>query len=281
MANPAPAKVSAECPHCGFKQMEYAAAKSSICRQCGRSFSPFVPKPGLKLRTKEETPPPESPSIFGRFEDFWKRQRSSIVECFECKRKQEVCGGATSTICPGCSAHIDLRDYKITSGFSRSIRTRGDVHLTGRGDLGSSSVVCRSALVEGRLRGNLHCDDTATINYSGKIPGGISARHIVVDRKADIHCFRRVRAGSIEIKGKMSGEIIAQTMVTVHKKGSLEGDVTARAITVEKGGMFSGQLVIGDVSITQGELLQRQEPAVARIPESHFPDAAPRPLTAT
>jgi cytoskeletal protein CcmA (bactofilin family)/ribosomal protein S27E len=281
VSNPLPAKVSAECPHCGFKQMEYAAAKSSICRQCGRSFSPFAPKPGLKLRTKEEAPPQESSSILGRFEDFWKRQRSSVIECFECKRKQQVCGAATSTICPACSAHIDLRDYKITSGFSRSIRTRGNVHLTGRGDLGSSSVVCRSALIEGRLRGNLHCDDTATINYSGKIPGRISAQHIVVDRKADIHCFRRVRAGSIEIKGKMSGEIIAQTMVTVHKRGSLEGDVTARAITVEKGGMFSGQLVIGQVSITQGELLQDQGPAVGRIPESHFPDVAPRPLPAS
>jgi cytoskeletal protein CcmA (bactofilin family) len=155
------------------------------------------------------------------------------------------------------------------------------VHLTGKGDLGSSSVVCRSALVEGRLRGNLHCDDTATINFSGKIPGRISAQHIVVERKADIHCFRRVRAGSIVIKGKMSGEIVAQTMVTIPKKGSLEGDVTARAITVEKGGMFSGQLVIGDINITQGELLQGQKPVATRIPESNFTEAAPRPLPAT
>ncbi len=281
MANPSLVKVSAECPHCGFKQMEYAAAKSSICRQCGRSFSPFAPKPGLKLRTKEEAPAPESPSFLGRFEDFWKRQRSAIIECFECKRKQQVSGAATSTICPACSTHIDLRDYKITSGFSRSIRTRGDVHLTSKGDLASSSIVCRSALIEGRLRGNLHCDDIATINFSGKIPGRISARHVVVERKADIHCFRQVRAGSIEIKGRMSGEIMAQTIVTVHKKGSLEGDVTARAITVEKGGMFSGQLVIGQVSITQGELLQDQEPAVKSIPESHFPETARRPLPAT
>jgi len=261
--------------------MEYAAAKSSICRQCGRSFSPFGPKPGLKLRTKEEAPAPESPSLLGRFEDFWKRQRSAIIECFECKRKQQVSGAATSTICPACSAHIDLRDYKITSGFSRSIRTRGDVHLTSKGDLASSSIVCRSALIEGRLRGNLHCDDTATINLSGKIPGRISARHVIVERKAHIHCFRRVRAGSIEIKGTMSGEIFAQTIVTVHKKGSLEGDVTARAITVEKGGMFSGQLVIGQLSITQGELLEDQEPAVISIPESHFPETARRPLPAT
>ncbi|PYJ03858.1 MAG: hypothetical protein DME67_01450 [Verrucomicrobia bacterium] len=260
--------------------MEYAAAKSSICRQCGRSFSPFAPKPGLKLRTREEAPPPESSSIRGRFEDFWKRQRSSIIECFECKRKQQVSGAATSTICPACSAHIDLRDYKITSGFSRTIRTRGDVHLTSRGDLGSSSVVCRSALIEGRLRGNLHCD-TATINYSGKIPGRISARHIIVDRKADIHCFRSVRAESVEIRGRMSGEIVAQTMVMIHKRGSLEGDVTARAITVEKGGMFSGQLVIGQVGLTQGELLQEQEPAAATGSESNFPETAPRPLPAT
>ena len=280
MANPSLVKVSAECPHCGFKQMEYAAAKSSICRQCGRSFLPFAPKPGLKLRTREETPAPESSSILGRFEDFWKRQRSSVVECFDCKRKQQVSGAASSTICPACSAHIDLRDYKITSGFSRTIRTRGDVHLTSRGDLGSSSVVCRSALIEGRLRGNLHCD-TATINYSGKIPGRISARHIIVDRKADIHCFRSVRAESVEIRGRMSGEIVAQTIVMIHKRGSLEGDVTARAITVEKGGMFSGQLVIGQVGLTQGELLQEQEPAAATGSESNFPETAPRPLPAT
>src|SRR5207237_4068143 len=241
-------------PSRGFKQMEYAAAKSSICRQCSRSFSPFAPKPGLKLRTTEETAAQEtSSSIFGRLEDFWKRQTSSLVECFECKRKQQRSGAATATICPSCSAHIDLRDYKITSGFSRSIRTRGNVHLSGKGDLASSSVECQSALIEGRLRGNLHCD-TATINYSGKIPGRISARHLVVDRKADIHCFRTVRAAQIEIKGRMSGEIIAQT-VTVYRKGSLEGDVTALAISVGKRGMFSGYLLSGLLGLVHAALL--------------------------
>lgn len=261
--------------------MEYAAAKSSICRQCGRSFTPFAPKPGLKLRTAEEPPTGETSSatIFGKLEDFWKRQTSSVVECFECKRKQQVSGAATSTICPSCSAHIDLRDYKITSGFSRSIRTRGNVHLSGKGDLASSSVECQSALIEGRLRGNLRCD-TATINYAGKIPGRISARLVVVDRKADIHCFRTVRAEHIDIKGRMSGEIMAQS-VTVHRKGSLEGDVKARAITVERGGMFSGQLAIGEIGLAQGELLGEQERAPSRPLEPGFADAVVRPLPAT
>ena len=141
-------------------------------------------------------------------------------------------------------------------------------------------MICRSALIEGRLRGNLHCDDTATINFAGKIPGRIAARRIIVDRKADIHCFRRVRAESIEIRGRMSGEIVAQT-VAIEKKGALEGDVTARAITVEKGGMFSGQLVIGQAHLTQGELLQEQKPDVAQVPDSDFSAVAPRPLPAT
>src|SRR5215472_14972683 len=260
--------------------MEYAAAKSSMCRQCGRSFTPFAPKPFLKLRTTEEASAPEtSSSIFGKLEDFWKRQTSSVVECFDCKRKQQVSGAAASTICPSCSAHIDLRDYKITSAFSRSIRTRGNVHLSGKGDLASSSVVCQSALIEGRLRGNLHCD-TATINYSGKILGRISARQVVVERKADIHCFRTLRGENIEIKGRMSGEIIAQT-VTVHKKGSLEGDVTARAISVEKGGMFSGQLAIGQIGLAQGEVLAGQKPTASPPAESSFQEAAVRPLPAT
>src|SRR5438094_88000 len=124
------------------------------------------------------------------------------------------------------------------------------------------------------------CDNTATINFAGKIPGRISARRVIVERKADIHCFRRLQAESIEIKGRMSGEIIAQT-VEIQKKGALEGDVTARAISVEKGGMFSGQLVIGRADLTQGELLQERKPDIAPISESDFSGVDPRPLPAT
>ena len=261
--------------------MEYAAAKSSMCRQCGRYFSPFAPKRGEQLNVKEEAATPENSSIRQKFGALWRRQHSSVIECFECRRKQQVIGAAASTICPECSAHIDLRDYKITSGFSRTIRTWGEVHVTSKGDLSSSSVTCRSALIEGRLRANLHCYGTATINFAGKVPGRLTAGHIIVERKANIHCFRRVRAGSIEIKGTMSGEIIAQTMVSIHKKGSLEGVVTARAITVEKGGMFSGELIIGQADLTQGELLAERKQTATNASEPEVSVGAPHPLPAT
>jgi hypothetical protein len=50
---------------------------------------------------------------------------------------------------------------------------------------------------------------------------------------------------------------------------------------VEKGGVFSGQLVIGQAGLMQGELLQEKEPSGASVPESDFPGTAPRPLPAT
>jgi cytoskeletal protein CcmA (bactofilin family) len=254
--------------------MEYAAAKSTMCRQCGRHYAPAAPKPQPTFRVRSEKPAagavePSSP-ILRKFENLWGRQTSSQIECFECKAKQEVSSAASSTICPACSAHIDLKDYKITTSFSRTIRTHGEVHLTAKGDLSSNTVICRTALIEGKLRGNLHCSGAATIDFSGKIPGRLTAAHVVVERRAEVQFFRRLRVKSIEIRGHMTGEVIAEGVVVIHKTGSLDGDVTARAISVEKGGMFSGQLVIGKAELTQGELLPPA--AVTSEPAKETPD---------
>src|SRR5436853_6629126 len=233
--------------------MEYAAAKTTMCRQCGRSFSPGAPKAVLNPASSaaREAGLGREAFGFGKLDGIWNRQRNRVVACFECKRKHEVSDAATSTNCPGCSAHIDLRDYKITTSFSRSIRTRGDVHLTTKGDLSSTSVVCSSAIVEGKLRGNLECEESMTLNLVGRIPGRIGAQHMTVERKSDIQCFRRVRVTNIDIKGRMSGEIVASGSVTIYKTGALDGNVTAKSIAIGKGGMFSGQLVIGQANLTQ------------------------------
>ena len=154
--------------------MEYAAAKSTMCRQCGSHFVPAGPKTEIRLRAKEE--PVEAPadsSFFNKIEGFWNKHHNSEIECFECKAKQEISSAASSTFCPKCSTHIDLRNYKVATSFSRSIKTQGAIHITGKGDLSSTSVTCRSALIEGKMRGNMNCIGTATIDFVGKIPGRI------------------------------------------------------------------------------------------------------------
>src|SRR3984893_9309965 len=259
--------------------MEYVAAKSTICRQCGRSFSPSAPKPAAKAG--DAAAPLEELPLHRKLEAIWSRQRSRVISCFECKRKHEVSDAATSTNCPGCSAHIDLRDYKITTSFSRTIRTRGEVHLTSKGDLSSTSVICRSALIEGKLRGNLQCDESVTIDYSGKIPGRIVAKHVTDEGKSEVQCSRRGRVDTIDIKGRVSGGIVATGAVTIHKTGTLEGNVAAKSIAIEKGGTFSGQLVIGEAALTQGELLPTEKSAAAKGEGEPNMPVVTQPLPAT
>ena len=85
----------------------------------------------------------------------------------------------------------------------------------------------------------------------------------------------------MEIKGRMSAEIIADGAVTIHKTGILDGSVTAKSIAIEKGGVFSGQLVIGQAGLTQGELLPEQKSAAASKPKADAPVAAAHPVPAT
>ncbi|MDQ2867399.1 MAG: polymer-forming cytoskeletal protein [Verrucomicrobiota bacterium] len=279
MAKSSPVKVSVDCPHCGFKQQEYAAAKSTMCRQCGSHYSPAVGKaPGAVVASRprlDSSIAAEASNLLHKFDGFFKSNRSSTIECFECKRKQEVSGAATSTICPACSAHIDLRDYKVTSSFSRTIRTHGEVHVTAKGDLSSSTVRCRKAVIEGKLRGNLQCAETVVIDVQGKIPGRLVANEVIIEKRADVQFFRRVTVGKIEIRGRVTGDVTAAGAVLVRKHGSLDGAVAAKAISVERGGVFSGQLVIGKGELLQAELLPAEIAPVSAEPALSLAQALP------
>jgi cytoskeletal protein CcmA (bactofilin family) len=100
---------------------------------------------------------------------------------------------------------------------------------------------------------------------------------MVIEKRAEVQFFRRVRVGNIEIRGRMSGEIVANGMVTIRKNGVLEGNVTAKSINVEKGGLFSGQLVIGKGDLQQAELLPSGTAADAKEPAIGL--AQPLPAT--
>ncbi len=255
-----PAKVSVECSHCGFRQMEYAAARSTLCRQCGRHFV-VVPSERVEAKSALEFGGVVArQSLLRRIGSLLNRQRITSVACFDCGARQELNSVATSTICPSCSVHMDLRNYKINTAFSRAIRTHGEVHVTSSGDLSSSSVVCRSAIIEGKLRGSLQCIEKVEFRAPAKVQGKLTASEVLIGKKADVQFFRQLQVGSIEVRGKMSGEIVAETVVTIRGTGTLEGNVVARSINVEKGGTFSGQLVIGPKKTwEQGELISDVE----------------------
>jgi cytoskeletal protein CcmA (bactofilin family)/ribosomal protein S27E len=255
--------------------MEYAAARSTLCRQCGKHFVVAQDASATKQQSSSSHSGGEGivsgTSLLRRIEGIWNRPRITAVTCFDCGATQELTSAATSTICPSCSVHMDLRDYKINGSFSRAIRTHGEVFVTSTGDLSSSSVVCRTAVIDGRLRGSLQCFERAEFRTPGKVQGKFSSPQVVIGKKASVQFFRQVQVGAIEIRGAMIGEILAETVVTIRSTGSLDGNVIARSINVEKGGRFSGQLVIGRQTLEQAELLPEFAPEktrAAKAPQS-------------
>jgi len=165
-------RVEVQCPHCGNIQLEPELAKSTYCRKCNGYIQ-------LGKGRKSAEPLAEGPkqaSVLQKLEGMLGGQRTVLAKCFECPGKREVPKAATSTICPQCGAYIDLQDYKISGHFSRSIRTRGHVSITSKGDLNSNRVICETAEIQGSLRGSLICSGEVKVRLKGKISGAIDGR---------------------------------------------------------------------------------------------------------
>jgi cytoskeletal protein CcmA (bactofilin family) len=234
-----PEKISADCPHCGFSQLESAYAKSTICRQCSQPYS-------IEKLLAKEVSSLKAPSIFDKLSKLVSRETTREISCFSCHATQQVSSSAESSLCPKCGSYIDLRDFKITGPFGRSIQTQGEVIITNKGDASSQRILCGSALIEGKMRGQLLCTNTVSVKIQGKLQGSIESERLVVEKKAETEFTRPLRARSVEINGKASGQILCDGKVTINKNGDLSGVVYARSIVVEKGGIFSGELHIGE-----------------------------------
>jgi cytoskeletal protein CcmA (bactofilin family) len=185
------------------------------------------------------------PSIFDKISKIVSGEKVRKVRCFSCNHRQEVSSSAQSSLCPSCGSYIDLRDLKIAGPFGRSIQTQGEIHVTSKGELTSARAACGTAILEGKLRGTLVCNGQVRVKTHGKILGGIEAHELLIEKKCDAEFVRPLKAHSVEINGKVSARIHCETVVTINKGGFLEGVVYARSIMVEKGGVFSGELFIG------------------------------------
>ncbi len=236
------------CPHCGHVQDESVLLRTTICRKCRNEYplehSPDDPNTSIV----------KAPGLFQKLNRMVFGVKQREVVCFTCAHTQILSTEAHSTMCPDCGSYIDLRDFKITSPFSRSVQTAGELHIAPKGDVTSTKVTCGSARIEGSLRGYIVCTGVVEVMVKGRMTGGIECKQLVVGKKADVEFVRTMKCKEFTVNGKSVAKIIADKVV-INKGGWLEGTVYARAITVEKGGVFSGELFIG-----QDELELAPEP---------------------
>jgi len=247
-----PDKVSVECPHCAFRQQESVFAKTTFCRKCGKHFD-------LERKAAPVPQGAKESSFFNRFARFIRREKIRTIHCFDCKAQHQISSFAKSTFCPHCGSYIDLRDFKISGNFSRSIQTQGMIEIGPKGDVASSKLGCGSAVLCGKLQGNLFCTGIARIKTKNRILGGIDVQHLIIEKRSEVEFVRTIKAGQVEINGKISARITADS-VKIGKNGRLDGTVYAKSITVEKGGVFLGELVIGKRELSQPELIPPTTP---------------------
>ena len=260
------AKISVRCPHCGVEQLEPEQAKSTFCRRCSQYFAITAtalvsanPPPAAKPRLGYAAGPASEPATAAsaaagpmdgsgfkqKIESFLSsKPRQRTAHCFECSSAHEVSTTAQSSTCKACGAYIDLQDYKISGSFSRNIKTRGSVYLSSKGDLSSSKIVCSQATLHGKMRGNLQCEGLVTVRMQGRLPGSVETGEMIIEKGSDVVFSRPLKASAVAVHGKMSGQILSDSHVTIHKSGSLDGNVNATGFTVEKGGIFQGELTI-------------------------------------
>ena len=193
-------------------------------------------------------------SLFSRITRIFQREKIRTIHCFDCNGQQQISSFAKSSSCAHCGGYIDLRDFKITGHFNRSIQTQGMVEIGPNGDAASSKIGCAGGLLRGKLHGNLICTGTFRVKTKNRIIGGVDAQTLVIEKRSDVEFVRMVKANIVEIKGKTSARITADS-VKITKTGILDGTVYAKSIIVDKGGIFRGDLVIGKSELSQPELI--------------------------
>ena len=100
-----------------------------------------------------------------------------------------------------------------------------------------------------------------------KVQGKVTAPAVLIGKKADVQFFRQLQVGSIEIRGQNVGGDRGRDDRDDPQYRKVDGNVVARSINVEKGGTFSGQLVIGPKKTwEQGELIPDMESTEPRTP---------------
>jgi len=128
----------------------------------------------------------------------------------------------------------------ILSAASRQVDTRGRLIIGPSGSLGSSWIVCGSAVIEGRVVGMLRSEGEVRLATNGICACRITAPSLIIEKKARVCFTLPVEIGHLEVRGHLAGIVHCRGIVHVRRGGRLEAEVHSRSVRVEKGGALLG-----------------------------------------
>jgi len=277
-----PKKKAVTCPQCGASQEESPGVISTFCRACGAHFElgekPLVPAKTKKPAWQERLAPlaahlaplgrrarkvaepwllryePQVDQLRAYYHR-WRPPEYKRCRCHECGRQHDVPWVATSTSCPNCNAHIDLQDVIIDKRVSRVIRTRGTLTIKKFGYLNNQVTICGQADIGGGAAGKLFCDGETKIRTTGRLNCEIGSRRVRIEKGADVIVANPIRVHDMIVRGKVTARIYCNGTLRILNRGFLRGEVHARSIMVDKGGLLQAELNIGRFDEADPEIL--------------------------
>ncbi|WP_147263509.1 bactofilin family protein [Roseimicrobium gellanilyticum] len=224
----------------GFKEEEEGPKPSK---------NPVRPKSNLPPRPTEPASTAQPPLSAGTFQKmkeqgYYRQQYFKDVECFDCRNKFKTGRSARSTNCPACGSLICLEDVDINVPSTTAIRTRGDVLIRKNGNVNTSEVRCRDLKVHGQICAEIECSGDLTMRTMGIVIGEIHCHQFVVERGSEIKFLNTIYAENVDIQARIEGNIECSGRVTIGAQGCVQGDVTARSVSIEPGGQLNGAMNI-------------------------------------
>ena len=216
---------------------------------------PMAPEPESPTRTLRRianqplptpAPPPASASTLQKMKDqgMYRNQYFKDVQCFDCGHAFKVGRSSRSANCPQCGALISLEDVEINNNYTQVIKTRGDVIIRKPGHLATSLVQCKDLRCFGVFEANIECAGDAIFKAVGTMTGEVRCHRLVIEKGANVTFSNLIYAEEVEIHSKVVGTIFSKGAVLITAYGSIDGDVTARSVSIEPGGELNGAMNI-------------------------------------
>lgn len=237
---PAPADADSTPP------AETAAATATAEAAVAEPMTASARRPQSNSPPPTPAPAPHTATSLQKMKEqgMYRNQYFKDAECFDCGHKFKTGRSAKSANCPACGSYISLEDVEINMTSTQSIKTRGNVLIRKRGRLSASSVQCRDLECHGIIEANVTCSGDATFRTTGSVIGEIHCHRFVVEKGADVAFLNSVHATEVEIQARVTGTIYSSGPVLITSNGSINGDVTARSVSIEPGGELNGAMNI-------------------------------------
>jgi cytoskeletal protein CcmA (bactofilin family) len=166
------------------------------------------------------------------------------VDCFECRHQFKVGKSSRSTNCPQCGAPISMEEVEINMNSTQKVKTRGDVLIRKRGYLSTDQVLCRDLRCQGVLEGDVQATGAVFFRTTGTFLGEIRCRRFVVEKGSQIVFMKPIYAEEVCIQAKITATIFCTGQLVIATGGAVNGDVTARSVSIEPGGELNGAMNI-------------------------------------